>query len=131
MNLQDYFSSNIEDRRDEDFRPDPLHRLLPPTANPQQVLEHQSVLDRPNPYVEMFMPRGSQPVFGLTPPRPFLPENPGGMPRLFGDQTPQQQFGQQQFSGYGMPRFNLGPVDSWGRMPRTGSGRSIADILGN
>ena len=82
MNLQDYFSSNIEDRRDEDFRPDPLHRLLPPTANPQQVLEHQSVLDRPNPYVEMFMPR------------------------LFGDQTPQQQFGQQQFSGYGMPRFN-------------------------
>jgi hypothetical protein len=139
MNLQqDYFSPNIEDRRDEDYRPDPLFRLLPPAATPQQVLEHQSVLDRPNPYVEMFAPKRSQPVFGLTAPRPFLPPQqdpyaPGGMP---------QWQPQQQFSGYGQPRniFSrqpapgsrlVGPVDNWGQIPRIAVDRSIADILGN
>ena len=113
MNLQqDYFSQNIEDRRDD--RPDPLFRLLPPAANPQQVLEHQMVLDRPNPYVEMFMPKRSQPVFGLSPPRPFLPQQ-------------QDIFSRQPAPGSRL----VGPVDNWGQIPRIGGDRNIAEILGN
>jgi hypothetical protein len=135
MSLQDYFSPNIEDRRDEQYMPDPLHRLLPPQATPQQVLEHQMVLDRPNPYVEMFAPRRSQPVFGLSPPRPFLPQqqNPYaptgyGMPQIFaGEPAPQQRdiFSRAPSAGGGFG----GPVDNWSRMPRIEGGRSIADIL--
>jgi hypothetical protein len=114
MNLQDYFSPNIEDRRDEDYRPDPLFRLLPPAATPQQVLEHQMVLDRPNPYVEMFAPKRSQPVFGLTAPRPFLPQQ-------------QDIFSRQPAPGSRL----IGPVDNWGQIPRIGGDRNIAEILGN
>ncbi len=140
MNLQqDYFSPNIEDRRDEDYRPDPLFRLLPPTATPAQVLEHQSVLDRPNPYVTMFAPNQSRPVFGLTAPRPFLPQQQDpyaptgyGMPQIFaGDQAP---YGQPRniFSRAPAPGSRLvGPADNWGQIPRIASERSIAEILGN
>ena len=112
--LQDYLSPNIEDRRDEEYRLDPLHRLLPPAANPQQGLEHQMVLDRPNPYVEMFMPNQSRPVFGPTAPRPFLPQQP-------------DIFSRQPAPGSRL----IGPADAWNQMPRLASDRNIAEILGN